>query len=110
MNNSKIRKILVDVEVEAMRYGVDARFVRDALDDLANLEKFVNKMFELSDWPEGGDIDMFEFQEAAIECGLLIPETRFAPCADDGTCNCREYYGDDEFEKGIICYRREAKQ
>ena len=40
-----------------------------------DLEKFAKKMFELSDWPEGGDIDGFDFQEAAVECGLLTAES-----------------------------------
>ena len=67
-----------------------------------DLELFARKMFELSDWPEGGDIDMFDFQEAAIECGLLIPETRTEPCGEH--CHCAEYHGD--MKDGVTCYRK----
>ena len=67
-----------------------------------DLEKFAKKMFELSDWPEGGDIDGFDFQEAAVECGLLTPETRHEPCGDN--CHCAEYHGD--MKEGVTCYRK----
>ena len=67
-----------------------------------DLEKFARKMFELSDWPEGGDIDGFDFQEAAVECGLLTPETRTQPCGDN--CFCEDYHG--EMKDGVTCYRK----
>ena len=67
-----------------------------------DLEKFAKKMFELSDWPEGGDIDGFDFQEAAVECGLLTPETRHEPCGE--WCHCDSYHGD--MSEGVTCYRK----
>lgn len=69
-----------------------------------DLEKFARKMFELSDWPEGGDIDGLDFQEAAVECGLLTPETRYECCSMHGTCFCTEYHGD--MSEGVTCYRK----
>lgn len=74
-------------------------------DEMERLGKFADKMFELADWPDGGDIDMFAFQDAAVECGLLVPEQRFAPCSEDN-CTCAGYYTEDEFKAGITCYRR----
>ena len=67
-----------------------------------DLEKFAKRLFELSLWPEGGDIDAFDFHEAAVECGLLTPETRTEPCHQD--CFCSEYHGD--MSGGVTCYRK----
>ena len=70
-----------------------------------NLSKFAKRMFELSDWPEGGDIDGFDFQEAAVECGLLTSETRTEPCTMGSCyCFCAEYHGD--MSDGVICFRK----
>lgn len=72
---------------------------------MMDLEKFAKRMFELSDWPEGGDIDGFDFQEAASECGLLTPETRIEPCTMGSEyCHCSEYHGD--MSGGVTCYRK----
>ncbi len=67
-----------------------------------DLEKFAKKMFELSGWPEGGDIDGFDFQDAAAECGLLTKETRHEPCGE--SCFCAIYHGD--MSEGVTCYRK----
>ena len=67
-----------------------------------NLEKFAIRLFELSGWPEGGDIDGFDFQEAAIECGLLTSEFRYEPCGEN--CHCAEYHG--AMSGGVTCYRK----
>jgi hypothetical protein len=69
-----------------------------------DLEKFARKMFELADWPEGGDIYAWDFQAAAIECGLLVAETRTEPCGEG--CFCDGYYAPDEWAKGVTCYRK----
>ena len=67
-----------------------------------DLEKFAKRMFELSDWPEGGDIDGLDFQDAAVECGLLTSETRTEPCEEN--CHCASYHGD--MSDGVICFRK----
>lgn len=69
---------------------------------LQRAERFVLKMFELSDWPEGGDIDGFAFQDEAIAHGYLRAETRTAPCGE--SCHCAEYHGD--MTEGVTCYRK----
>ena len=94
--------------------GEMQKLIQEKLDGLTPLEReviilrvfreFAKEMFKLSDWPEGGDIDGADFQDAAVKCGLLIPETRYAPCSEDG-CRCAEYYGGDDFELGVTCYR-----
>ena len=70
------------------------------------LTAFAREMIELSDWPEGGDIDGFDFQEAAVKHGILIPEKRAEPCGED--CNCNAYYSDAEWTEGVTCYRISA--
>lgn len=55
-------------------------------------------------WPLG-DVDGADLQDAAVKHGLLAPETRTAPCAEEG-CNCAGYYAADEWAEGITCYRR----
>lgn len=58
----------------------------------------------LEAWPLG-DIDGGELQQLAVKHGLLVPEERFAPCAEEG-CACAEYYAPDEWGEGVTCYRR----
>lgn len=59
----------------------------------------------LACWPEGG-IEGPELQDTAVTHGLLVPETRYAPCGEDGACSCAEYATADEFADGVTCYRR----
>lgn len=66
------------------------------------LRDFAIAMFEAADWPDGGNIDGFTFQEAAVACGLLIPEERAEPCGEN--CRCAEYNGTDGFP--VTCYRK----
>ncbi len=80
---------------------------RGTLDALEAANAFINEMFKLFDWPEGGDVDGGEFQDAAVKHGLLVPETRFEPCAKED-CMCNEYYTGEDFELGVTCYRRAA--
>jgi hypothetical protein len=75
-----------------------------ALKELSRLQSFVRDLIDLADWPEGGDIDGFEFQDLAVKHGLLLPETRYKPCSEEH-CSCASYYADDEWEDGITCYR-----
>ncbi len=72
----------------------------------ARLREFANAMIELADWPEGGDIDGFDFQDTAVKHGILIPEQRSEPCGED--CNCNAYYSDEEWKEGVTCYRLAA--
>lgn len=58
----------------------------------------------LSAWPEGG-IDGGDLQDIAVEHGLLVPETRYAPCSEEDCC-CAGYATEEEFAAGVICYRR----
>lgn len=71
------------------------------------LEAFARKMFELSDWPEGGDIDGFDFQDAAIACGLLTATKQYKPCGDENTgCQCADNFSVLDFDRGVTCYRK----
>ena len=70
---------------------------------LNSLKAFVKELFDMADWPIGGGLDAYDFQDSAVKYGVLVPEQRFSPCGED--CNCQEYYGDDEFKNGITCYR-----
>jgi len=72
------------------------------------LRAFVRALFDEADWPEGGDIDGFAFQELAVEHGLLIPETRTEPCCDEESCHCAQYHGAEEMKEGVTCYRKVA--
>jgi len=69
-----------------------------------DLEKFARKMFELSGWPDGGDIDGCSFQDAAVECGLLTEVIVYQPCGE--RCQCVEYYDQDGMKEGVTCYRK----
>ena len=56
----------------------------------------------MQEWPETcGELDGCDLQDLAVECGLLLPETRTTPCCDD--CFCAEYHGHDET---LTCFRR----
>ena len=69
------------------------------------LRAFAREMFELADWPEGGDIDGFAFQDTAVKHGLLIEETRTERCGEK--CYCAdEYHGEDAMREGVTCYRK----
>lgn len=70
----------------------------DAIDALRT---FAQKMLE--GWQKDfGDVDGCKIQDAAVECGLLIEETRREPCGTD--CYCASYHGD--MSDGVVCYRR----
>ena len=72
--------------------------------EVDELRAFIRALFEKSGWPEGGDIEAGDFQELAVEHGLLKPETVTAPCGDN--CFCAEYHGD--LAAGVTCYRKVA--
>lgn len=64
------------------------------------LRAFAQEVMEC--WPMGG-IDGGDLQDIAERHGLLRPETRYAPCYEDG-CNCAEYVTTSEFEQGVTCF------
>lgn len=72
-------------------------------DNHASLLAFARDI--LTCWPDGG-IDGPELQDTAVKHGLLVPETRYAPCGEEGTCSCAEYAMPEEFAAGVTCYRR----
>lgn len=69
-----------------------------------DLRQFVVDLIDAAGWPEGGDIDAFEFQELCVKHGVLVEETRHAPCGE--SCFCSGYYDPDEFKDGVRCYRK----
>jgi hypothetical protein len=80
-------------EIERLRAEVEA------------LRQFVASLFEANDWPEGGDIDGFTFQELCEAHGILILETRTQPCREG--CFCADYHGGEEgMRGGVTCYRK----
>ena len=68
------------------------------------LEGFIAALFKESGWPDGGDIDMFAFQDIAVEYGILIPREVTEPCNIDCEetkyCHCADY---GDFPQ--TCYR-----
>lgn len=74
---------------------------KEAVSEIKRLRAFARAV--MTAWPEG-DLDGGALQEAAVAHGLLIPEVRAAPCAED--CACAEYRAEDEWADGVTCYRR----
>ena len=74
-------------------------------EELQRLRAFAREMFELADWPEGGGIDGFSFQDAAVKHGLLTAETRTERCGEK--CYCADdYHGEEAMKDGVTCYRK----
>ena len=63
--------------------------------------RFAQKI--MGDWPDVGDLDGFDLQELARDCGILNPELRTEPC-DEG-CNCDCEMTAEEMAEGFQCYR-----
>lgn len=72
-------------------------------DELVRLRSFARDVMET--WPRG-DLEGGDLQDLAVKHGLLVPETRYTPCREE--CFCAEYATWEEFEAGVICYRRAA--
>lgn len=72
----------------------------------SKLLDFANAIFDIANWPEGGDIDGFELQDIAEKHGLLVPETRHEPCG--APCNCENYgcFSKEEWQDGIKCFHK----
>ena len=73
-------------------------------EEITKLRTFVKDVFKLSDWPDGGDIDMFDFQDCAERHQLLIPHEVTEPCnvgkEEELSCFCAEF---GDFPQ--TCYR-----
>ena len=79
----------------------DKTILPDSTDVYASLLAFAREI--MSAWPEGG-IEGDDLQDIAVEHGLLVPETRYAPCSEE--CPCAWSATEEEFAAGVICYRR----
>lgn len=75
-----------------------------AYETVDDLRAFIRELFTVSEWPDGGDIDLGDFQALAIKHGLLVPERRTAPCGE--ICWCEEYHGLKTMVEGVTCYRK----
>ena len=91
-----------------IRHGLAIAGIVTALPALAAelraLREFAADMFDASDWPDGGDVDGFEFQELATKHGLLRPEQRTEPCGED--CQCCEVHSEEDMKDGFTCLRK----
>jgi hypothetical protein len=65
---------------------------------------FIADLFDITDWPFGGDVELFTVQDLAVKHGILTEETRTEPCGEG--CQCAEYYSADEMKEGVRCYRK----
>lgn len=78
-----------------------------ALRELQSLRDFVRGLFDLNDWPDGGDIDGFDMQELMTKHGILVEQRMEQPCnvgrEDFQNCSCAEY---GDFPQ--TCYRKVA--
>ena len=66
---------------------------------IAELRAFVQALFDEMDWPEGGDLDAFYFQELATKHGLLVETTQNEACGENCFCT-----GVDDHP--FTCYRK----
>ena len=92
---------IADHAGEAMSEQADQEIEQP--EELARLRSFARDVMET--WPLG-DLEGGDLQDLAVKHGLLVPETRYAPCREE--CFCAGYATVEEFESGVICYRRAA--
>lgn len=76
-------------------------FDRGPQEEIDALRAFAKAVMEV--WPMG-DLDGGTLQELAEQHGMLKPETRHEPCGE--ACSCREYADAQEWEGGVVCYRK----
>ena len=79
----------------------DKIILPDSPDAYDSLLAFAREI--LAVWPEGG-VEGDDLQDIAVEHGLLVPETRYAPCSEE--CPCAWSATEEEFAGGVVCYRR----
>ena len=103
----RCRACVAEEELRTAQREIE-KLIADAAQEVESLRAFAREMFCLSDWPEGGDIDGFEFQEAAIKHRLLVPEERHEPCNEnsDELCQCADSNGPEDWKRGVKCYRK----
>ena len=70
-------------------------------DQIDSLAKFALEI--LDEFPDLSSYDGGDLQDLAVKHKLLIPQTVYAPCCDEG-CSCAEFYSDEEFKAGVTCY------
>ncbi len=80
--------------------------IRRVEEENTRLRAFCTALFDVTDWPGGGDVDLITVQDLAVTHGILTKETRTEPCGDN--CGCAEYYGRDEMAPGVECFRKPA--
>lgn len=71
-------------------------------EQIESLAKFALDV--LGEWPDVSLMDGGDIQEIAERRKLLIPQIVFSPCMDEG-CTCAEVCNDDDFNRGVSCYR-----
>jgi hypothetical protein len=70
-------------------------------EQIESLAKFALDI--LGEWPDVSLMDGGDLQEIAERHKLLIPQTVFSPCMEEG-CTCAEVCTDKEFARGVTCY------
>ena len=79
----------------------DKIILPDSPDAYDSLLAFAREI--LAVWPEGG-VDGGDLQDIAVKHGLLVPEIRHAPCAEE-YCQCALFATESDFADGVVCYR-----
>lgn len=94
--------IIVDDELRLVKLILDiAAELFNAKKENKKLKDFAKEIFESH--PDGS-LDGGDIQDIAVNHGLLIETTVYAPCQPEG-CRCSEYYLSGDFKKGISCFR-----
>ncbi len=74
-------------------------------DESKKLRAFAREV--MSAWPEGG-IEGDDLQDIAVKHGMLAPELRHDPCGEWCQCNGIGGYDSNDWQRGVVCYRRTA--
>jgi hypothetical protein len=81
-----------------------ARAIEHLRAEKRQLREFVAALFEASDWPRGGDIELATFEGLCVAHGVLLEEKRTEPCSPE--CHCAEIHGAEGMADGVTCYRK----
>jgi hypothetical protein len=75
------------------------------LEQNSMIKAFANEIIDVCF--DAGSLDAFDIQELAEKYGLLKLELRYADCSNDTTsCPCAEVSTEEDFKKGVECYRK----